>query len=626
MISQFNAILKKILIVLYLCVSTCLFAQNNCDCEFLKDENENVLNDPKGSSDTYNLSKRLKSSKSKSCKFYAYSFEFKYYYEKKKIQEALKSLNEQEEILKDLNCNGQLDYYFHYNKTLYYKLTNNFENLSEFAFKALKEAEKSKNKDLMIQIIKEIVFLFTRMQEESKRWEYVKLAEKLILSNKNESNVARNYIWLAFQLENEYTKTERRTLIDSALMYANIGKKTAIKYGMDKEIANSYRVLEAFSYHQGDLENAIVYIDSAIFYAAQIKGLKDLSGLYLSKSWDYFDLKQYEEASKWMDSALFYDDIEDIAGHMMLLSQASEIYEGSGKPDKALSSLKLYSQLKDTIMSKQRSEVVNELETKYQTEVKDAKIKRLSSWLILTSLGVVSLILVTTLVRLRQSRKQNQALKIAFDKQIQLEKELSDVRDEIAQDFHDDLGNKLARISLLSNLISGEVSIKDPKVKLKIKQITEDANGLYRGTRDFVFSLKSNSDYVEEIATYLSDFGKDLFDNTKVKFLVKKDISANEKLPHYWSKHLIFIFKEALTNALKHSRGDTVKLTIMYEKGKLCIACGDNGKGLSYEDMSSDNGFSNMKYRASKIGGLLQIDSKKENGTTITFNGNIHQK
>lgn len=243
-----------------------------------------------------------------------------------------------------------------------------------------------------------------------------------------------------------------------------------------------------------------------------------------------------------------------------------------------------------------------------------------SSFLIFVVLGLV---VAVTINQLQKSKQKNKALKQAFDTQIKLEKELTNVRDVIAQDFHDDLGNKLARISLLSNLLSGEASINNLKVKSKIKQITNDSNALYDGTRDFIFSLKANSDYLEEIVTYLSDFGEDFFSKTNKKFIVKKQIKKNIKLPHYWNKQLIFIFKEALTNTLKHSECDKVTLQFNYENSTLKVSCIDDGKGLLESDLKSSNGLSNMKQRAEKIGGKLIINSQINKGTVITFLGKI---
>ncbi|MBC3759495.1 hypothetical protein H7U19_13830 [Hyunsoonleella sp. SJ7] len=323
-----------------------------------------------------------------------------------------------------------------------------------------------------------------------------------------------------------------------------------------------------------------------------------------------------------------------------------EIYKYFNNPNLALSALEEKEQFVKELNDKERIKSINELETRYETELKDAEIKSLSQQkridaleiqnkqaqikkltvlLVIASLVIVSILLIGSMVRLKRTQRKNQELKLAIEKQLQLEKELSEVRDEIAQDFHDDLGNKLARISLLSNLISGEASIKNPKVKSKIKQINEDANGLYRGTRDFIFSLKSNSDYLEEVITYLSDFGSDIFKKSEVKFIVEKHISDNVKLPHYWNKQLIFIFKEALTNALKHSKSKTVKLSFDYNNNELSIKCEDEGVGVLESDFESLNGLSHMKTRAQKIGCELFIDSNIGKGTTVRFIGNLEK-
>ena len=224
--------------------------------------------------------------------------------------------------------------------------------------------------------------------------------------------------------------------------------------------------------------------------------------------------------------------------------------------------------------------------------------------------------------QLQKVKKRNHDLKESLLRQKQLEEELTEVRANIAQDFHDDLGNKLARISVISNMAITEVSSENEKLKSKIEQIQNDANYLYKGTKDFIFSLKDNSNYLEELVTYLSDFGEDLFVNTNSKFVVEKSIDENIKLPHYWSKQLIFIFKEALTNVYKHADCSTVLFFCHYHKKTLTIKCKDDGKGIAEELLlKSTGGLNNMKKRAAKIGGQITIQSDENGWTSIIFNG-----
>ncbi|MCD2259225.1 sensor histidine kinase [Psychroserpens luteolus] len=614
--------INRLALSAFVLASLSVNAQDNCECSLYRTLSKTKNTNLRDSISVFRMSSKLQSSKEQACVFQALNNKCHYYISQKQPSRVQFLIQEQEKLVQDSPCKTEFIAEITLNKARYYHLTNNFESLQHYALEALKISEKLDRKHIKIEALKELVFLYTRMDEDDKAWNHAKHAERLILSN-NKHQSTSNYRWLGYQYEQKYTLTNRKTLIDSGLSYIEKAKNTVIKTRDFYELTQIYRALEAFSYHKGELAQGLIYIDTAIYFGKKLKGSKNLSGLYLSKAWNHYDLREFNEVEKWTDTMLYVDNKKDIAGFMMTLLQASELYEGSGNLKKAYHSYKSYSKLKDSLISTERLKAINDLETKYQTEIKDNKIKRLTTLLTIASLGIVSLLLIGTLLRLRQSKKQNKALRIAFEKQIQLEKELTDVRDEIAQDFHDDLGNKLARISLLSNLVNGEISIDDPKVKSKIRQITEDANGLYRGTRDFVFSLKSNSDRIEEIATYISDFGEDFFEKTKVKFVVKKDISVNAKLPHYWNKQLVFIFKEALTNALKHSKCDSVLLSFVYKNKELTIDCSDNGIGISNEDMVSSNGLLNMKNRAEKIGGQFHIDSQIGKGTTIRFTGHI---
>ncbi|MCF6130111.1 histidine kinase [Flavobacterium sp. AS60] len=233
---------------------------------------------------------------------------------------------------------------------------------------------------------------------------------------------------------------------------------------------------------------------------------------------------------------------------------------------------------------------------------------------------VISLsIIMMILYQLRKVKKRNNDLKFAIERQHQLENELSEVRMNIAQDFHDDLGNKLARISLLSNLAKEEVSHENVKLKSRIEQIENDAGYLYKGTKDFIFSLNDESNYLEELVTYLSDFGEEFYQDTHIKFIVEKRIKNNIKLPYYWSKQLIYIFKEALTNAFKHSKGDKVVFSFDYDGITLTIKCSDNGIGVKKTESIASNGITNMTKRAKKLGGVLEIQFERDAGTTVVF-------
>ncbi|CAL2088976.1 Two component regulator propeller [Tenacibaculum sp. 190524A02b] len=237
-------------------------------------------------------------------------------------------------------------------------------------------------------------------------------------------------------------------------------------------------------------------------------------------------------------------------------------------------------------------------------------------------LGAVVLLLFWGL---RRSIKKNKVLKSNIEEKEKLQKALKEVRKNVARDFHDELGNKLASISITSNLLidSGYESDKDKHDK-KIKQIKKDADYLYQGMRDFVWALDHKNDDVHQLQGYLNDFGESLFENTIIAFYSSHNLT-NEKvgLPFYWSKQLVLVFKEAMTNVLKHSKATQVKLNFILDKNTLTIELEDNGVGFAMEELKRVNGIKNMKHRVKTLNQQIKIETEK--GVKITFLGNLNE-
>jgi len=243
-------------------------------------------------------------------------------------------------------------------------------------------------------------------------------------------------------------------------------------------------------------------------------------------------------------------------------------------------------------------------------------------WIIVLSFIIFSFFIgLGFSIRLKIAAKRNQQLKDEIGKRVIAENELREVRDNIARDFHDDLGNKLASISLLSEVLSKKVESKESTI---IKTIKNDADYLYKGTKDFIFSLQEKSNYLKEVIVYLSDFAEDYLYQFDTDFEVQSNITSNIKLPFYWSKQIIYIFKEAITNSAKHAKAKNAKMIFNFENNQLFIEFKDDGIGFDTEAVRQ-NGILNMKERASKIKCEILIKSSNIDGTAILFIGKLPQ-
>ncbi|MFD2726728.1 sensor histidine kinase [Hyunsoonleella rubra] len=348
------------------------------------------------------------SSETESCKFKGESILFHFYLNNNDFDKALSIINRQEQLLNTFSCKGQFQYQLLNNKSIYYRAINDLENLSNFAFKTLESAERLKDPKKEIDAIQHIVFVFTRLNEDDKNWSYIKRAQKLIEVLKPSKETAPYLRWLAQEYETKYTLTERETLIDSALLFINKSKTIALKYDMNAELSETYKVLEGCAYHKKNFSNAVTYIDSSIYYAKTIKGNVNLGPLYIYKSWDLLEMEQVEEVNKNLDSALKYDKSSG-GGKMYFYHEVSAIYEGIGKRDKALHYYKKYASLKDSVLNIKTLEKVNDMEQKYNKVANENKIVQLEKtkqfylFLILGSL----LTLLTFILLFRQRALKN---------------------------------------------------------------------------------------------------------------------------------------------------------------------------------------------------------------------------
>lgn len=227
---------------------------------------------------------------------------------------------------------------------------------------------------------------------------------------------------------------------------------------------------------------------------------------------------------------------------------------------------------------------------------------------------------------LQKSIKKNKELKKTIDEKEKLQKALKEVRKNVARDFHDELGNKLASISLTSNmLIDTTYTTNTENKEKKLKQIKKDADYLYHGMKDFIWSLDHKNDDLQQLQVYLNDFGESLFENTTIAFYSTHNFSTQKIiLPFYWSKQLVLIFKEAMTNVLKHSKATKVYLNFEQENNILKIILKDNGIGFKMHELNRLNGIKNMQHRANSL--HQQITIKANNGVIVTFTGTLKEE
>ncbi|NOX88462.1 MAG: hypothetical protein GXO77_05505 [Calditrichaeota bacterium] len=222
------------------------------------------------------------------------------------------------------------------------------------------------------------------------------------------------------------------------------------------------------------------------------------------------------------------------------------------------------------------------------------------------------------------------AHRLRLKQMIRLERAKAEEREKIrrkmATDFHDELGHRVIKISLLSKMLSSRLNKNKPAIKQYLEQMQENADNLFEEMKNFVWELDPQKDTVYDLMSQLKNFSSKLFDNTDIAFQIEGLTSQLEelKLTGEWRQNLLRIFKEGMTNILKHADGCTaVSLVIVCRDNQLQIKLQDDGIGFNPQHSARGNGLKNMRERAERINGRLKVFSEPKEGTQIIFEGKL---
>jgi nitrate/nitrite-specific signal transduction histidine kinase len=85
-------------------------------------------------------------------------------------------------------------------------------------------------------------------------------------------------------------------------------------------------------------------------------------------------------------------------------------------------------------------------------------------------------------------------------------------------------------------------------------------------------------------------------------------------------RSLLMAIKEALNNAVKHSKATELKLKIYWQGQNLVVVVQDNGHGFDLKHFKSErNGLTNITQRMREMGGSCVITSAPGEGCRIEF-------
>jgi signal transduction histidine kinase len=201
-----------------------------------------------------------------------------------------------------------------------------------------------------------------------------------------------------------------------------------------------------------------------------------------------------------------------------------------------------------------------------------------------------------------------------LDRQLILEQE----RARISQDMHDDIGAGLTKIAMMSE---AKTPGQDKESNERLLRAAATARDMINRLNVIVWALNPKYDNLESLVSYIRRYFGEYLENFGIGFRmeVPDDIPDLAVTPDL-RRNAFYAWQEAIHNAIKHSACSEIQFVLKISGQTLMVAISDNGKGFEDTKASSGgNGLLNMKKRAEDMGGLLEIQSTRGNGTRVLF-------
>jgi ligand-binding sensor domain-containing protein/signal transduction histidine kinase len=196
-------------------------------------------------------------------------------------------------------------------------------------------------------------------------------------------------------------------------------------------------------------------------------------------------------------------------------------------------------------------------------------------------------------------------------------RQLEALRLRIATDLHDEVGSNLSAISLLSRKVQ-KGSTAPSEGREDLAAINRLAARTANSIREIVWFINPEYDTLQDLALHMQEAARTLLVGVDCQFQSSQAHYA-AKLPLHLRQDLFLLFKEALTNVAKHSQASQVQIKIAESDHTWQLTVHDNGVGFQTSATSTGNGLKNIRLRAARLGGTVDVQSQPGEGTTILF-------
>jgi len=182
-------------------------------------------------------------------------------------------------------------------------------------------------------------------------------------------------------------------------------------------------------------------------------------------------------------------------------------------------------------------------------------------------------------------------------------------RKNILRDLHDGVGGMMTNIVILSEITQMK-PLPEETVKTLATIAALSRDGINE-IRNLIYSLDRSDLHWPSFIAELRNQGNKMTEPHAIVFEMTAEVEDGVGEPeNLLCSHLFKIYRESLTNVIKHSQAKKVLVGMSVRNERILLTVRDDGRGCTAAELSGKGrGIDNVKSRTAEIGGFITITS-----------------
>jgi two-component system, LuxR family, sensor kinase FixL len=190
---------------------------------------------------------------------------------------------------------------------------------------------------------------------------------------------------------------------------------------------------------------------------------------------------------------------------------------------------------------------------------------------------------------------------------------------QIGQELHDSIGQQLTGLRFYAEMLAQSLagkSLPEAEQAQKLRTILETVGNQVRElSHGLMPTIVDGHGLARSLAGLAADV--DYLDQFECEFVCYEPAVASGLGPGA-ATQLYRIAQEATQNAIRHSQGNHIRISLESADDTICLQVVDNGVGIAESSRRQDGGgIRIMQHRAALIGAGLRIETGEGRGTTV---------